>query len=156
MIHECLNCFKQFKRPRKNAKFCSRSCSITFNNKVNPKRKTKLTKFCSCGKIKNHKSKQCLNCYKIKRDIGLITLAEVIYSNQQNSNKYAKIRSHARFKFKDIKSCQKCGYSKHIERCHIKAIKDFPLSATLNEINDRNNLLFLCPNCHWEYDYLNK
>jgi HNH endonuclease len=46
----------------------------------------------------------------------------------------------------------KCGYSKHVEICHIKEVKSFPDDAKIKEINDPSNLLYLCPNCHWEFD----
>jgi predicted restriction endonuclease len=45
-----------------------------------------------------------------------------------------------------------CGYSKHVEACHIRRIADFPASATVGEINHADNMLVLCPNCHWEFD----
>lgn len=48
--------------------------------------------------------------------------------------------------------CAVCGYNKHIEIAHIKAVSDFDDSATITEINDINNLIGLCPNHHWEYD----
>ena len=43
-------------------------------------------------------------------------------------------------------------YNKHIEIAHKKAVSDFDDSATIAEINDINNLIALCPNCHWEFD----
>ena len=49
--------------------------------------------------------------------------------------------------------CAKCGYSKHIEIAHIKAVSDFDDSATITEINSIDNLIALCPNHHWEYDH---
>jgi len=49
-------------------------------------------------------------------------------------------------------SCRVCGYDKHVEVCHIKAIKSFDDSATFSEVNSIHNLVFLCPNCHWEFD----
>lgn len=49
-------------------------------------------------------------------------------------------------------SCQRCSYSKHIELCHIKVIHTFDINSTLGEINSPDNLLILCPNCHWEFD----
>lgn len=48
--------------------------------------------------------------------------------------------------------CEKCGYTKHIDVCHIKAIKNFSSTALFNEINARENLIGLCRNCHWELD----
>ena len=70
------------------------------------------------------------------------------------SNRYAKIRYHARYAFEAIiTKCQKCGYDKHVEMCHIKPIKDFLETATISEINDPTNIVGLCPNCHWEFDH---
>lgn len=50
------------------------------------------------------------------------------------------------------KVCAICGYDKHIEIAHIKAVSDFEDSATIAEINSIDNLIALCPNHHWEYD----
>ncbi len=49
--------------------------------------------------------------------------------------------------------CAHCGYDKHVEICHIKAVKDFPNTSTIGDINKEDNLILLCPNCHWEFDY---
>jgi len=49
-------------------------------------------------------------------------------------------------------NCHYCGYSKHIEFCHIKSISDFDDNTTLREINSEHNVVILCPNCHWEFD----
>lgn len=51
-----------------------------------------------------------------------------------------------------IHKCAICGYDKHIEIAHIKAVSDFDDNATIREINSINNLIALCPNHHWEYD----
>lgn len=45
-----------------------------------------------------------------------------------------------------------CGYNKHYEVCHVKDIKDFDRDSTVYEINHADNLIHLCPNCHWEFD----
>jgi 5-methylcytosine-specific restriction endonuclease McrA len=49
--------------------------------------------------------------------------------------------------------CQNCGYDKHVQICHIKPIKNFEETATLSEVNASDNLVVLCPNCHWEFDH---
>ena len=36
--------------------------------------------------------------------------------------------------------------------CHIKPVAEFDDDATLEEINARENLIALCPNCHRELD----
>lgn len=48
--------------------------------------------------------------------------------------------------------CAICGYDKHIEIAHIKAVSDFNDEATIMEINAPKNLIGLCPNHHWEFD----
>ena len=48
--------------------------------------------------------------------------------------------------------CAICGYNKHVEVAHIKAVSDFDDNATIDEINSLDNMIGLCPNHHWEYD----
>lgn len=48
--------------------------------------------------------------------------------------------------------CQVCGYSKIVEFCHIKAVKDFSENDTLGTINDESNIFMLCPTHHAELD----
>jgi hypothetical protein len=64
------------------------------------------------------------------------------------------IRSHSRTVFyKAIPPCENCGYSKHVEVCHIVPVASFPDDSLLRQINARSNLACLCPNCHWEFDH---
>ncbi len=133
--------------------FCSHSCSASFSN---VRRRRKEQQFCSiCNKVKDNRSNKCLPCYKENRKKKLedTLLKDAMYTNtQQPSNRYAKVREHLHRYVKDVLPCKMCGYSKHVERCHIKAIKDFPLTATIKEINSKENIIFLCPNHHWEFD----
>lgn len=48
--------------------------------------------------------------------------------------------------------CITCGYKNHVELAHIRDITDFPLSATMGEVNHPSNVIPLCRNCHWEFD----
>lgn len=48
--------------------------------------------------------------------------------------------------------CYNCGYSRHAECCHIKPVGGFPEGTQISEINRLDNLILLCPNCHWEFD----
>lgn len=50
------------------------------------------------------------------------------------------------------KKCFVCGYDSFVEVCHIKKISDFTLDTKISVINDISNLVFLCPNHHWELD----
>jgi len=69
---------------------------------------------------------------------------------------FDNIRVHARWKFRNDGGqlkCEKCGYTKHTELCHIKSISSFPKETLVSIVNDRSNIMFLCPNCHWELDH---
>lgn len=70
--------------------------------------------------------------------------------------KYSAINGNARNIMKHLqidKVCKNCGYNKHVEVCHIKAVSSFEDDDLVNDINSVNNLVYLCPNCHWEFDY---
>ncbi|MBI2976429.1 MAG: HNH endonuclease, partial [Chloroflexi bacterium] len=50
-------------------------------------------------------------------------------------------------------SCFRCGYSLHLEVCHIRPIQDFSEDTPMSVVNSLDNLVALCPNCHWELDH---
>jgi len=139
---------------RKN--FCSQSCAASFNNAGVSRNKVK--KYCStCSKeiqySGTYKYKKCDDCllhstmpYRTKGDM-------------LNKHKYERarkiIRAHAYRIYKASGKplvCIRCGYSHFAEVCHIKPVSLFSNDALIVEINDINNLMALCPNCHWEYD----
>jgi|688.fasta_scaffold297322_3 hypothetical protein len=121
--------------------------------------KTKKVFCTNCGTWCGSGRKYCKDCrLKRKQELKEQSInakkSDAIYTHGHISNKYAKIRYHARHDFeKSITKCQKCGYDKHVEICHIKSIKEFPDSATIAEINNKSNIIGLCPNCHWEFDH---
>jgi hypothetical protein len=143
-----------------NPKFCSRSCAAKLNNHKHPKRK-RGSSLCCCGELKTHNSKLCRTCFYETKFIeyGKKSLQDLINEskNYASKHKYEKIRQHAKRIAKQLnwyKDCEFCGYSKHVEICHKKPICSFSKTTLIEEINSKNNLLFLCPNCHWEYDNL--
>ena len=72
-------------------------------------------------------------------------------------NKYSYIRLLARqVTSKREQKCEKCGYDKHVEASHIKPIHQFDITESIDVVNHNNNLTLLCPNCHWETEYLEK
>lgn len=146
-ICQCKNCkklfektIKEIKRSKNSNHFCSRRCSTVYNNIKYPKRKPE-GKCCYCKTIISKSKKYCDQC-----------------SNNASIKKHkyyqTTIRTNARAIAKKLgwTSCKHCGYDKHIEICHIKAIKDFSEDSLISEVNHINNLLPLCPNCHWEFD----
>ena len=121
-----------------NPKFCSRSCAAKFNNKTSPKRaKTEKRKIRDSNRLERENK----------------TLGDYIYRSTYKSNVYGNIRHMARLVVADIPNvCINCGYSRHVEVCHIKAISTFPHTTKLKDINNKDNLVKLCKNCHWEFD----
>lgn len=83
-----------------------------------------------------------------------MTLEEAC-KGRTDANKYMKVRSRAKSIAKQnnlLDKCYNCGYNKHVECCHIKDISEFTKDSLLSIINSKNNLIGLCPNCHWEFD----
>lgn len=75
------------------------------------------------------------------------------YPNWQSAR--AQIQKNARKIYEEStkpKYCIVCGYDKHYEVAHIKAVSSFDDRVLIDEINTSNNLIALCPNHHWEYD----
>lgn len=165
MLNNCANpeCTNQTSNP----KYCSKSCAAIMNGKLFPKRKTrKKCLWCDTIVSKWH-DMRCPECqikYKLTRwdYIQELTLAD--YWNRDSvkhlhiSSKNVHIRMLARSHFKDLlsKPCAKCGYDKHVELCHIKAISSFTPDAKVKDVNSYENLIQLCPNCHWEFDHLER
>jgi hypothetical protein len=48
--------------------------------------------------------------------------------------------------------CFFCGYDRHVDIAHKRGVMAFPGTAMIDEINDLNNLIPLCPNHHREAD----
>ena len=148
-MNNCLQC----NSPTKNPKYCSRSCSAKANNKGNCRHS--VNNSCKeCGDwIKSGRS-YCSDCFKTVKIIQWdnLTLGQV--RGERLYQKNSRIRENARMRFLStgIKACQICEYDKHIEIHHIKSISSFPLDTTIREINHLDNLVGLCPNCHWEVE----
>lgn len=137
-------------------------CNKIFKSRVGNKEKT----FCSI---------QCSNTYrsqnKIKKERLLKRKIENTYKNSFIENKTKKqlfslrktwqsarsgIRKHAQnIYFKNYNKeykCVVCGYNKYIEVCHKKSVSSFGDDTLIKDINNIDNLIGLCPNCHWEFD----
>lgn len=79
------------------------------------------------------------------------TLQSLVDTGQHPRVRFNSVRSHARLVLQKAgieKKCCICGFDTVVEVHHIKAVADFPFSATLAEVNDLLNLLYLCPNHH--------
>ena len=160
----CLNCQKEL-ITKNQKKFCGKSCAATHNNKTPKRKRTSLRKCKAEGCLemlydnKNGSRSFCFNCISEKKhlrgfDVGESTIEEVVA--RTGSNRYDRIRSHAHIlhrKEKQTTVCENCKYGKHVELCHIVSISSFSKETKVKVVNARENILFLCPNCHWEYDH---
>lgn len=158
---QCTKCSKETSNP----KFCSRSCSAAYANTRAPKRK--LTRSCSrCDNVvlsyRHTKCRVHWEEYLESKKTAIRFSTIGAYRNRDSvKNKDAtQINSHirlfARYWHKHLKNlpCAKCGYDKHVELAHIRAVTDFDDNELLSEVNSEDNLIQLCPNCHWEFDNL--
>ncbi len=134
-------------------KFCNQKCSAIYNNEKFPKRK-KAKRFCKkCNSLISPKVKSysiyCPACRKVKTD-------RIANRTKGDTNSRRKISINAKSVMQGLKKptiCAICSYSLHVQICHLKAVNKFPLTAKISEINNPNNLIYLCPNCHWELDH---
>lgn len=156
-MNKCDNCLNETDNP----KFCSRSCSAIFTNKVYPKRQFKCRK-CLLPKQRNTRwSKLCIDCYpiKIKYVSKYKTLGELKQAFVGTENAWPRfsnaIREQSRRLLLDtgVSFCMNCKYDKFIEVCHIKPIASFNENSLISDVNALTNLIALCPNCHWEFDH---
>lgn len=158
---KCLQCNTETSNP----KFCSRSCSASYTNTHQPKRKKSLIQCCVPGcanPARWGKRSRCETHYldyltrkevKGNTPIGDFRKKESVSKDRSWVNVH--IRQFARIHFKHLTEmpCANCGYDKHVELCHIQPISSFPDSATVFEVNATDNIIQLCPNCHWELDH---
>jgi len=148
----CVKCQKE----TKNNKFCSQSCAAQYNNSRMPKRslQVKFCKKCQNPIERENTKDRKLYCKTCKtKPIQFMKIKEIQQNLKNQKSKYDSIRDHARRLYKDKKKqCYNCGYTKHVEVCHIKAISSFDTNTLISEVNAESNIILLCPNCHWEFD----
>jgi len=158
--NKCEVCDKPLHEGRR---FCSNACS----NKGVKRRKKRVIVCCfeGCNNIVSHyANKFCKDCcnagrhyYKLTggKLYSEITIAELC--KRRGANRFDTIRAAARKAMKDtIKAgacCESCGWTHHVEVCHIKSISDYSEDTLVSEVNHPDNLKLLCPNCHWLFDH---
>jgi len=161
----CELCKTEFMQKATTDKFCSHSCSAKFNNakernpgrKYGPAKQPEKLYYCKCGNIKPKTYHICKECTELKnlkvREKSQARPITGLFYNSGDANRYSLIRTLARKYYIGTFVCESCGYDKHVEICHIKAINSFDSSALISEVNADDNLVALCPNCHWEFDH---
>ncbi len=159
MVRYCLRCGASFEvlRPSDPKKYCTKSCAAKVNNTTHPKRSPKVGSCRECGIPVKNRRRLCDKHWH-ERSTKSLTLEEVAErvsaKGKHPSWRWAFVRSANRqWNRKKAKGCVVCGYEKHIELAHIRAISSFPMTATLSEVNSPSNVTALCPNHHWEFDH---
>lgn len=158
-LNQCLNCGTD----TPNLKYCSKSCSASVSNKLYPKRlrKAKCTKCENITKswrhtlCEEHWQEYMSNKPEVIKELPLSTYWDKkSLENLHISSKNAHIRLIARSWFKELtkQPCANCGYSKHVELCHIRPLSSFVETDKIGVVNGPDNIIQLCPNCHWEFD----
>ena len=93
--------------------------------------------------------------FDVHFDIKSLTKGELFGRRNGYQSARSAIRKDAQKTFLEENKepcCKICGYNKHIEVAHIKAVSEFDDNTLISEINSIDNLIALCPNHHWEYD----
>ena len=115
----------------KNRNFCCRNCAMLWRNKNLPNSKMEA--------LLNKTKGEVYDQYK-HRALARTTIGK-------NANRMAK-------KYGLKKECFLCGHNNidDVELCHIKAVSNFPDDTIIAEINSKNNIVYLCINCHRALD----
>jgi hypothetical protein len=152
---ERVGCTGTFKANSNDGRrFCSRSCS----NRATPPRRTKTKTCTSCPTLIEAKHRYCSECRPTRDTIDAQYLERKICDFVKNA-KYqvnAQLRTLSRATYKASGrpyACQVCGYSTHVEICHIKDIHQCDPNDTIGSICELSNLVALCRNHHWEFDH---
>lgn len=104
---------------------------------------------CICGNKKMKVSDVCNSCYDNNKRT--VVLNKKIKDFDKDKLRSYSIRRLARtfMKEQDIeKKCKICGFDHYVEVCHIKPISKFSKEQMVSEVNNLNNLVYLCPNHH--------
>lgn len=158
----CINCGEIIKIPCngiifeiKSKKFCNSACANTFLS-IKRKEVRKYKYRCTdCGCVLKRRKLRCNECNE-KISPKYETIKDALYHKHHKASGFAYIRWNARSKLLKNREylCEYCGYSKIVECCHLKPITSFSLDTKIEEVNDLDNLLFMCPNHHWEMEHL--
>lgn len=131
--------------------FCSKSCSASFNNTKHPKRNLK-GKCKKCKVITSSSRTYCKTCFQNnKNDYSKITLQELKQICGSRNSYSTTLRYNARKILANaglLSKCFFCPYKTKVHAHHIRPVSTFPLTSALNEVNNLNNLIGVCPNCH--------
>lgn len=140
----CIECNKKFSgKTYDNRLFCSRSCSVSFNNRISPKR-NKIIKYCkNCNlELKKRNTIYCSqSCHIEYRKNEIFERIE----NGDTSFYETQYKKYLIFKYGN--KCMECGWCEINPTTGLIPIQLEHIDGN-SENNNLNNLKLLCPNCH--------
>jgi len=144
-IFFCLNCQTEIISDRDERKFCSKSCSASFNNK---KKKKKIKNCVCCDKnLEGRQKKYCSD--KCQCDYEYNEYIKRWKNGEENGISGSGLSTYIRkYLFKKYNSkCTECGWNKINPYTN-----KIPLQVEHKDGNSKNNLEenldLLCPSCH--------
>lgn len=139
LINSCLNCSKEIvTRIAIGQKFCTNSCSATYNNKLRGN-----DKFCLTCNVKVYSTYDCCS-----RECALENKKQKIFTLIENGNESFSDKMYKKFLIhKHGEKCMECGWCKiHLITGNVPIQLEHVDGNSDN--NNLNNLKLLCPNCH--------
>jgi hypothetical protein len=138
----------------RNPKYCSRSCAVRRNNVLAPKRRP-AGKCLVCTIPIPRRNRYCSQHRPNKPLDRSQPIGSIADGSDHPACRNARLRQEARRHYLAFfpYRCSRCGYDKHIEVCHKRPVTSFPLDTPIAVVNSLDNLVGLCPNCHWEFDH---
>lgn len=150
-MNNCLHCGADTANP----KYCSWSHAAIHTNQQAPKRR--LTRKCpECETLIPADRQSCAVHGKRKADYRILTVAQLKAKDAIKNPSYYRGYLNSITRLRNAhrpRICQPCGYDKHVEYCHKQPIIVFLDFTAVQDVSGPENILVLCPNCHWEYDH---
>lgn len=136
---QCLHCSKPLEFLKRKNKFCSHSCTATYNNNLRGHYRSKEKPCKNCSTITHKKSGYCSKkCYRIHhRAIKIQQIEQGLVSNRKT------LRNYLIEKFGY--NCFECSLNEWLGK-HLPLELDHIDGNAGNNLP--NNLRLLCPNCH--------
>ena len=161
----CLECGKKIPFEKRFGKFCSKSCSASYTNRIHPKRKKEYKKLVTENNKevikRDYTPNYCLCCGK---ETPNLKFCSVDCQKQYEYEQYIKdwkegkedglkgeygisVRIKRYFLEKYNNSCQCCGWNKENPFTHKVPLELHHIDGNYKN-NSEDNLQLLCPNCH--------
>lgn len=143
-------------------KYCNIKCATASTGKMPRRRRGPLPKCKICrrtdtGPLIRRRCYECREHLLRKLDVtGLRTKGDLFANRKNWQSARSTIQRRARETYRTSglpMICRACGYNRHVEIAHQRAVSEFSDTSTINEINAIDNLMALCPNHHWEQEH---